>query len=341
MSFKENRISSYTEKEEEGLNRFDKKKQYKLDEFTINVENNGHSAEEVRALIRQLVLSTPVYGTGKEGCPDSELFFLVYVNRGKIESIGDSPNNTIDKPAVDHTKVRLVDAEPYHYIFGLINGKEPDHTKGEGLTRENFDAYQKAKKDIFNAPDVPIDNWADAEPEEMILERLDKKYTHLTEKARMPGITVVRTMYRKTWKDCLDHPRDIAVIRALVSEVYEKFIPNLISIQGFPSTWKKEDIETFIRSLCRSKHPQYPSFEFIGTNCGLRVIVTFDPKYREASFIFHVLMEQCRLTNNHSGLSLRYVPKNSRNAKTSSRGTSKTREDDGFKVQARGRNYRQ
>lgn len=334
LKLRPNRIIVEHEIEEDGKG-INITKVYKFDTYTFYIENNGKPESEIRQLVRKLILSTPGYGEQKLNATDNELFFLVYANKPERESVGQTKEEKKIIPALDRTTIRLADEEPFYYIFGLTQeGREPDHKKKEGLTTEQYNNYIQEKKKAESSSSFKSTGlWADdvTDFHDSIID-IEKKYSRLTTRAKIPGLTIVRMANRKEWERYIDESSDAAVIRGFVSEVHSKFVPNKLSLQDFPPGWTNDNIEGYFRPLAISDNPKYPQFEFIGTPKGVRVVITFDPRFQRAAFIFR-LIEHLSLpskvpgSNIRKDISVRYVSKGGQSgSRSGDRGGSQTRE---------------
>ena len=292
-------------------------KVFKYDTFTFYLQNNGKEEPEIRSLVRELILSTPRYGQQRVNASDDQLFFMVYGKKPASSYINKKTEEKVDKEAIDISTIRLADEEPYYYIFGLTQeGREPDPEKGEGLTRAQYNVYleeieEAAEKDPFAEARAKLmglkitkTTETDWSAEERRKDDVKDKYSRLTARAKIPGITVVRFKNRKSWQRYIDEPTDAAVIRAYVTTVHSYLVPNILVLEGFPPGWTNTDLEQFFRPLALSPNRLYPQFQFIGTPTGTQMRITFDPTFDRASFIFR-LIEHLTLPSRVPGSNVR------------------------------------
>lgn len=245
-----------------------------FDDHTLYIENNGNPDESVRKLIDAIIMTHPKFVKEYENKP---------YRRGELYS---DISVHSDEPKRDCSYIFVYSSRLYRYIVG----RDPE--SGKAKIRRELTAAELAAKNAEQGATMSLTSWAD---ETDLGDQIEYKYDALTRQWHVPGVSLVDDpIFEHRWKEFLELPGDIAIMRGYVSPVFDKYVPNRLIIDNLPSiavdpsyaatlvgryaTTKLEKVDAFTPEV---KHETYKDKD---GKARARVEVTYDPNTMDASF---------------------------------------------------------
>jgi hypothetical protein len=233
--------------------------EYFYDEHTLYIENNDCTADQVRAIMRQ-----------------------VFDQIATLDSVAPSPDDVTYIRKIDERKnrsyIHVFDSRAFYRIIGN-NADGTPHVVSKFV--ESASSAEE-KKEYWQAE---VTSWADdADREAQVIGKTE----HVKEPLiKVAGFVFVDESQSLRWRDLVKSGQ-IAVMRARVNRIFDDKVPNVLLLKGFPSDVTVATVRRLVsfysHSTAKSERDKDQLLYPIVQQRNNMFVVTFDPNTTDGYF---------------------------------------------------------